>query len=387
MPLGTIGSVSADLTLSQEKQNVFLTQVSPTGYICNMPVTVAKTVDFTNVPVGSTIVSILSENQKPVSLKVKDGVDVRVVDSFESHAKVMVETESGNRFKARGHASFATQNFKNVNGDYQFNDPNFKDDFVKTRVELNGTVLEHQLEVDDRTIFCRHLAAAALMMREENAPMDWKTSRNVRFLPKNLPNEFSSIEFYERLAVDIHTGTQFYYQCAKADMGKTLYAMCGNIARQQTEPGDIEVKFYVVLNNEKDPDGHACALVLRCKMDENKRQTFKIKLYDPNMSFNHVSFAEDRDGLTIKNLKFTDLFPMHEHYEEFDIMHFYELNPEWSEGVTQVEAVQMNAGLIHEYEYLPEDANLTLIRTLTLRKQLAEIGFVKIGEKGGKLDT
>lgn len=365
-----------------EKQKVVLSQISPTGYLCTMPVTVSGRVDFTDLPSGSTIEMLLKQGQQPVIFKVKDGVKVSVLDPLRVHTKIEVKTESGGYARAKDYAYLSRPNFESINGDYDFNDTKFQGTELKTRLKIDEETYERCAEYpSERKIFCRHLALAALKLRTEKRHGSWTNNYQTYFHKNALPSVFNDIQKYEDAVIDVHVSSQYQYVAYKNELGSVLHVMFKNILKHMEANKTLEAMFYVTLNGP-DPkiSGHSCALVVKCESDKDNNPTFKIKLYDPNLTYNHMTFST-LDIAKIKKLQFEDIFMHHASYEEYDSLNFFELNSGWSEGISQLQATWHESKVVHVHEYSPDSDTLVLVRKSYLKNNLDLWDFKKVAEE------
>lgn len=381
-----IAPTSPQELVREQQQHVLLKHVSPTGYAFNMPVTVhSDTIDLTDIPSGSTITASLTGSKKPVTLLVKDGVKVKVVDIGNDYSKVHVKTESGDHSVARGYGYFATNNYVNNNGTIPFNDPNFKGTSVNATAKIKEGTYAYDYNVGEvDAVYCRHLASIVLALRADDNPLSWKDSRTTILAPEAIPKIFTDVAATERKIFDIITGSEHVVTTPKYALGETLRLQLMSLS-EGMPPNEIrELKYYVSLNDYDRDDvvGHACALVLRSKSDNDGNITHKIKMYDPNLTYNHVSFTDDTPDLSaVKNLMFNDLFPLHEEYKDLKSLKLYELNPEWDNGVTQIEATDKGSRFFHDYTFKFDKDELELTYRTPVEKCLKDMGFKKVEDK------
>lgn len=381
-----INKVIAPEIQSAKEQGVTLVKESPTGYFFHMPVVVKDhTIDLTDIPKGSIVTAALGANQEPVLLKVKDGVKVQIDDDYDSRTKIHVLTESGGHSIGRGYVYFANDNKKNINGKFNFDDLVFAGPISEKVVELKEAV--YKVSVDfgsDRTIFCRHLANAALAFRHSENPLNWKEARDKYFSLPNLLKTFTNREASESIVFDLISGTESIVNTHRLNLGKTLRAQLKELSKDIQPNETREKKYYVILENPLDLMGinHACAMVLRSKCDVNGEVVHKIKMYDPNITFNHVSFADDSSDLAlVADLTFEELFPHADKYSNYKQMRIHELNKDWDMGVTQLTATNNGRNKVTDYIYDEASDKLVVAAEQTLEEHLEAQGYHKLFDK------
>lgn len=378
-----IRAMSAQEEIREDRQNIRLSQVQSNAYLFNMPVSVySGKVDFTDIPSGSKIIAVLAPGQEATTFKVNDGVQVRVLDPVHSYAKITVQTPSGDTFKARGYACLATQRWANLNHKYHFNDPTAPESTVKHVVRLREGVYEYTQPIKpEHRIVCRHFALEALKFRQADACLNWKQAREVFFDPLYLPYLFNDLQAYEDSIIDINVGTENIFACFKPDLGPHLSIIFESLGQNMKRNTVKEAKFYVVLLNTEKPDTsdkHACAMILRTKCNEYGNLTHKIKLYDPNMTFNHMSFAEDQTTSSIRDLQFKDLFAMHHLYEDFDAVQLFEINRFWDRGISQSDANDFEKSEVNILQYFRDTNKIELADNQSLKDNLERLQFKKV---------
>lgn len=385
MPVTVNKSVAPEVVSAQE-QGVKLIKESPTGYFFRMPVVVKdRILDLTDIPAGFVVTASLRENQKSVLLKVKDGVKVQVADTFDSRTKIHVQTESGDHSIGRGYVYYANDNKKNINGKYKFNDPSFVGSSVDKTLELKEAMYKGRINFGESDIiYCRHLSNAALALRDKNGPYTWKEARDKYFAIPNLHKTFSNRERSEFVSFDFLYGTENIVNIHRLNLGKALKAQLMELSKDIKANETREKKYYLILENPEDLGGvnHACAMVLRAKCDAAGEVVHKIKLYDPNISYNHVSFADDSPDLALVNdLTFEELFPLADSYEKYKQIMIHELNKDWDQGVPQAIATNLGSNTVHNYIYDEANDRLVIASEEPLAKYLDVHGFKKIMDK------
>lgn len=236
-----------------------------------------------------------------IHIKVKDHVKVEVMDPFYNLTRVHVHRENGDHSYAWNSPYLATNDDKNINCQYDFEDPN-NSFILKYDGKRYPTSLGEGYEGYGK-ITCRHLAIDSAISRysaTHNSRLKgdwlkgiWKDHRRIFLESQKQANHvfydagtheslISQTRFCERFIMKSH---QF------PDVLASLFH--NKILQSELKEGEFkENVLYLSMRNEDHTMGHAMCLVMKVKHQGGKN-IFKLKLYDPNRSFNHISFTTD----------------------------------------------------------------------------------------------
>lgn len=380
MPVEVIRPMSRQEEIREDRQKITtLESYNKKFFIFNMAVAVNdQVVDFTDIPSGLSITGALPAGQKSVTFKVQDGVNVFLADPQLTHAKVIVETESGERYKPPGYLYWTRTNFSNINGKHRFNDPNFTGNKVTIPIKVDSETYSIVKPVYEHLpIFCGHFTVAALKLRGRVA--DWKKECDRHFAVVNLPKVFNGFQMIEDIHADIIISTRHTYATFKPYIGQLLYGMLCRLGYNMPPDSVREKKYYALMANSVDPasEKHACAVILRCKTNAEGYATFKIKVYDPNITYNSLSMIDSPEMGFIRNMSFEDLFVQHSVYQAFDSVYFYELNPEWNNGKSQIAETLEEDGELYQYKYSVNMDTLVCAKKNPLVERLERFNSMK----------
>lgn len=383
MPVEPIRPMSRQEEIREDRQKITITSVIQNKFhVFNMAVAVTDdVVDFTDIPSGNAITGALACFQTPITFKVKDDVGVYIADPWQTHAKVTVETESGFSYKPPGYLYWTRDNFRNINGRYCFNDPTFTSDSltISTQV-LQETYCYKRPVVPGLPIYCGHYATEVLRLRGE---ADWKRVCDRHLAVKNLPNVFTDFQAIENEYADIIIGTRHTFASSRHNLGNLLHGMLSRMSANMLPDSVIEKKYFTLLTKAGEPAGnkHACAIILRCKKDSDGFVVHKIKVYDPNMTYNSLSMVDFPHMGFVKAMKFADLFGDKVEYASFDAVSLYELNDEWDEGEFQMDETTKHDGMVYQYKYSSDEDRLVCVKKEFILNRLEGIHFVKVNEE------
>lgn len=264
----------------------------------SVPVNSMKnTWDFTDLENTTQVYLELQDGQKEdVYLKIRDGMNVRVFDTVNSKVKVHLYKEDGSHSIASGYSYFANEDLNGLNGVGKFiqTSDGFSVDYYGDTYRLT---MPPNIKYDPKNVWCRHLAIDTIMSRiyQQHGYPNWKDHRDTYYTPENLSMVFVDQEACERKIFDARCGDA--YVAPTAHFGSLLSGTIKHLSKDLKLKGNEskEFLFYVSIISPFEGESHALALSVKVKHEESMytedRNIYKVKLYDPNLTRNHISYT------------------------------------------------------------------------------------------------
>lgn len=260
-----------------------------------VPVSGNKTTwDFTNLENTTKVYIELQKGQKhDIHLLIRDGMDVQVVNAYDSEffGRVHLHRQNGTHSIAHGYVYPYNKNCDSFNCNEEFKTPS-------DTLTLNYDGEEYNDKFTSDKISCRHLAVDAIEARaaQEAGMPNWKDVREEKFRNReNLHKTFDSQNEFERKVMDGYfhdgyTGDVKYFGNILSGAIKEL-CKTHKIKHDQSK----EFRFLVTTRDNKKNIGHCFGLSVKVKNQKDGngkyRYIYKVKMYDPNISWNHLNYT------------------------------------------------------------------------------------------------